>query len=91
MVRYVILMNHKSSDKNLTQLIRYMREASGFSQKDLANRLGIAQTTLSGYETGYSEPNFTLIQKIAEICDFDILFLDKTSNVMYRISSGKND
>ena len=82
-------MKNMIADKSLTQLIRYMREASGFSQKDLANKLGIAQTTLSGYETGYSEPNFTMVQKIAVICDFDIIFLDKSSNEMLKLAENQ--
>lgn len=83
-------MNNKNSNKNLPQLIRYMRESGGFSQRELANRLGIAQTTLSGYETGYSEPNFTLVKKIAEICDFEIVFFDRSSNEWFEISGSES-
>lgn len=73
--------------KDVTQLIKYMRENSGFSQVVLADKLGIAQTTLSGYETGYSEPNFALVEKIAKICDFDIIVLDKYSKEAIQVAN----
>lgn len=82
-------MDDKLQSKDITQLIKYMREASGYSQTELAKMLGIAQTTLSGYETGYSEPNFTLVEKIARLCDFEMLVLDKSSDEMIRITDKK--
>ena len=62
--------------------IKQMRIASGFSQAELSGKLGIAQNTLSGYETGCSMPNYDMIEKIATLCEFDIIFLDKNSNEM---------
>lgn len=63
----------------LGERIRKMRIAAGFSQVTLAKNLGIAQTTLSGYETDYSMPNFDMVEKIAALCEFDIAFVDKNS------------
>ena len=60
-------------------IVRRMRESSGLSQVQLAIQLKIAQTTLSGYETGYSKPNYEVIERIARICEFDIVFRDKNS------------
>ena len=58
---------------------RYMRVSSGISQAQLAKKLGIGQTTLSGYETGSSNPNYDMVEKIAGVCDFEIVFIDKIS------------
>ncbi|MCL2694727.1 MAG: helix-turn-helix domain-containing protein [Clostridiales bacterium] len=63
----------------LGKRIKQMRIAAGFSQAELAARLGIAQTTLSGYETGYSMPNYDVVERLAKICEFDVIFLDKNS------------
>ena len=63
----------------LGERIRKMRKAAGFNQAELAERLGIAQSTLSGYETSFSLPNYSMVEKIATICEFDIVFLDKNS------------
>ena len=64
----------------LGQRIKKMRIAAGFSQVELSKRLGIAQNTLSGYETGYSMPNYDMVEKIASLCEFDIRFTDKNSD-----------
>ena len=63
----------------LGERIKRMRTAAGFSQVVLAQNLGIAQNTLSGYETGSSMPNYDMVEKIAALCEFDIIFLDRNS------------
>ncbi len=55
-----------------------MRKDKGLSQKELSKKIGISQTTLSGYETGYSNPIFETIKDIANICDYDIKFIKRT-------------
>ncbi len=62
------------------ELIKKMRLAGGYSQVQLAQKLGIASTTLSGYERGGSMPNFDMVVKIADLCDFDLVFIDRNSN-----------
>jgi len=59
--------------------IKQMRIAAGLSQVILAQKLGVAQSTLSGYETGFSMPNYDMVERIAELCEFDIAFVDKNS------------
>lgn len=61
------------------KIIMEMRKASGFSQIELSQKLGIAQATLSGYETNSSMPNFDTVYKIAHLCEFDIVFVDRNS------------
>ena len=67
------------------KVIMEMRKASGFSQIELAQKLGIAQNTLSGYEMGSSMPNFDTVYKIACLCDFDIAFVDRNSGETKKI------
>ena len=63
----------------LGKRIRQMRTAAGFNQSELAEKLGISQTTLSGYETGYSMPNYDMVERLAALCEFELVFLDKNS------------
>lgn len=63
----------------INKAIVYMREASGLKQKELAAKLSIAQSTLSGYELGTSEPNYEMVERIANICDFDLQIVDRNS------------
>lgn len=46
--------------------IREIRQLNGITQTDLAKFLGIAQSTLSFWENGRYEPDFTSIKKLAD-------------------------
>ncbi len=59
------------------KLLKVIRLNKGLKQSDLAARLNIAQTTLSGYETSYSNPRFETIEKFADNCDYEIVFRNK--------------
>ena len=61
------------------RIIAEMRRASGMKQGELASKVGIALSTLSGYETGNSQPNFDTVNKIAQECEFELIFRDKNS------------
>ncbi|MCL2370742.1 MAG: helix-turn-helix domain-containing protein [Firmicutes bacterium] len=47
--------------------LKELREEKGLTQTQLATELKINQRTISGYETGVSEPDIATIKKI---CDF---------------------
>lgn len=66
----------------LGKTLKQMRVAAGLSQMELALTLGIAQSTLSGYETDSSMPNYDMVEKIAALCEFNIAFIDKNSEEM---------
>lgn len=55
--------------------LKEARIASGLTQKQLAEKLGIAGTTVTGYEKGNSEPNVNTIGKIMDILQIDANFL----------------
>jgi len=65
------------------KMIKYMRESSNMTQSDLASELEIGQTTLSGYERGFSKPNYEMVERVADICDFEIVFIDKNSSEIF--------
>lgn len=65
--------------------LKYMRISKGLNQTQLATILNIAQTTLSGYETKYSNPTFEIIENIANNCDFEIYFINKKTKEEFRI------
>lgn len=45
--------------------LKQLRKESGYSQKELAEKLNSTIKTISHWETGYSEPS---IQQIIELC-----------------------
>lgn len=63
----------------ISKLIKFMRLSSGYSQEQLAKRVHLASSTISGYEIGNSMPNFDTVENIANACDFEIAFFDKNS------------
>lgn len=68
------------------KMLRYMRCSKDLKQSDLAKKLNIAQTTLSGYETHYSNPDFAMIERIADLCGFEILFKNKETEQVLKLS-----
>lgn len=51
---------------SLVSLLREARISRGLKQKDVADRLGIKDNTLSNWETGRTEPD---MDKFLELCD----------------------
>lgn len=44
-----------------------MRKQVGFTQRELAARVGIAQSTLAQYETGARKPDIITLKKLATV------------------------
>lgn len=55
--------------------IKDAREIAGYSQKELAERIGVAPNTFCGYEKGLHDPKSNLLVKIAETCGVSTDFL----------------
>lgn len=59
--------------------LRAARKSKGFTQESLAAQIGVKKTTISGYESGNSEPDMqklTLLMKVLEI-DANYLYQDE--------------
>lgn len=52
-------------------LLKKLREEFGFSQKELAQRLGCSQQTINRYEGGYITPPLERVKKLSEIFNVD--------------------
>lgn len=65
------------------KMLKKLRSDKGYNQTELAELLNIAQTTLSGYETNYSNPNFDTIESIASLCGYEIVFRKKETKEEY--------
>lgn len=77
----IIANNYEPKD-----IIRIIREWSVLSQKDIGNKLSIADNTISSYERENSQPDFETITKIANICDFEICFYNKKTKTYLSVS-----
>lgn len=64
-----------------SEMIILAREARGYTQKELAKLLGIAQGTLSKIEQGIQSPSEDGIENISEILMFPISFFEQEDKV----------
>lgn len=55
--------------------LREARKRAGLTQEELGKIVGCAKTTITGYETGKSEPNMTVLSKIMEALKVDANFI----------------
>lgn len=49
--------------------LRALRDKSGLSQKFVAEKVGVKNNTLSGYESGNREPDSEILTKLADFYD----------------------
>ncbi|MCI8411205.1 MAG: helix-turn-helix transcriptional regulator [Clostridia bacterium] len=79
--------------------IKYLREKNGFTQKDIATRLGVEPAAISKYELDMREPNIEAIKKLATIFNISIdyllgrtpdVFVDETDRDTLDISAIKD-
>ena len=60
---------------NIGDRIKKVRVECGLTQEALATQMGIAKTTLTGYEKGYRDPKSDMLMKIAIICGTSVDYL----------------
>lgn|SRR5437660_11036 len=54
------------------ELIRSARLRAGYSQKELAQRLGMASSSIARWETDTVEPGFSTLRRVLQACGFDL-------------------
>ena len=65
--------------KTLGEKVRDCRAALDMSQKDLAEKAGIAERTIGGYETGTRVPRATQLYKLAKALEVSTEYLKDDS------------
>lgn len=66
-------------------ILKNARLRAKLSQVELGNKLSLARNTISSYERGNSQPDFEIIEKILNICNYEIKILDKYTDNLYTI------
>lgn len=56
-------------------MLKYLRNRDHLSQSELADKLGVAKSTISMYEVGKREPDFETLEAIADLFNVDMNFL----------------
>lgn len=74
---YSGLKHNKCNDMGVVTIIRlrYFRMKMGWTQKDLAEKVGLSETTIWNFENGRREPRLQDLKKFAEVfnCTIDEL------------------
>ncbi len=73
----------------ISDILKYLRKSKKLKQSEVASIANIAVSTISGYETNYSQPTFEMIEKIADICGYDIIFRNRKTE--YEVTSKNID
>lgn len=56
-------------------IVKQLRLERGWSQQDVADRVGLTKVTISQYETGKRKPSFEMIEALAEAFHVDMNYL----------------
>ncbi|MDB5029661.1 helix-turn-helix transcriptional regulator [Mucilaginibacter sp.] len=65
----------KKTNKTIGMNIRTFRHQHGWSQEDVAKRLGISIPAFSKIETGVTDINLSRLEQIADIYEIDVVQL----------------
>lgn len=66
------------SEFALIDILLSMRKKSGFTQEEIAHRMGTQKGNISRLEKGDSNPSWKTIQSYAHACGFEVLMKVKT-------------
>ena len=70
------------------KIIKTMRRENNLTQEDLSKLTFIGRSTLSDYEREKTDISFENIEKIAEACNYEVIFQNK--NNKKRILTSQN-
>lgn len=63
--------------KNIGEELKRIRKLRGITQRELADAVGVAPSTISGYELGTRVPEYAILEKISKKLNISIFeFLD---------------
>ena len=58
--------------KNFPVMLRTLRKQAKMTQPELAEKLGVSRSAISMYESGSREPNFAMLEAIADLFNVDM-------------------
>ena len=74
---------------SFNEILKQLRNRDNLSQAELAQKLGVAKSTIGMYESGKREPDFETLESIADFFNVDMNFLlgrDGSENVHYYLN-----
>ena len=74
---------------SFNEILKQLRNRDNLSQAELAQKLGVAKSTIGMYESGKREPDFETLESIADFFNVDMNFLlgrDGSENAHYYLN-----
>ena len=68
-------------------VFKNLRINNGYTQQELANRLGVSRSAVGMYENGEREPDFETLEAIADFFNVDMDYLMGRSNKITTIAA----
>lgn len=77
---------------NVNEKVRFLREAQGWSQEEMAEKVGLSVHGYAKIERGETQLNIPRLRQICEVLNYDLLELMTLGekNVVYFQESGNN-
>jgi len=77
-VKHIMTLRLGGLPEDLRRALKEAREKRGWTQRDLASRLGLTQTHISGIESGKIVPRYDTLLELVRILDRDLLMVPRT-------------
>lgn len=81
------------SQNNIGEFIQQSRKAKGFTQKDLGDRIGVSDKTISKWENGNSVPDTSILNELCATLDINVNELlsgEKLTPEIYSMKAEEN-
>ena len=81
------------SQNNIGEFIQQSRKAKGFTQKDLGDRIGVSDKTISKWENGNSIPDTSILNELCATLDINVnelLSSEKLTPEIYSMKAEEN-
>lgn len=81
------------SQNNIGEFIQQSRKAKGFTQKDLGDRIGVSDKTISKWENGNSIPDTSILNELCAALDINVNELlsgEKLTPEIYSMKAEEN-
>ena len=67
------------------KILKLLRNEKNMSQQELADALGISKSSINMYERGERQPNFEVLETIADYFNVDIDYLHGRTNIRKKV------
>jgi len=76
-IKHIRSLRLEGLPEDMRRTLKEVRERRGWTQRDLASRLGLTQTHISGIESGKIVPRYDTLLELVRILDRDLLMVPR--------------